>query len=109
MLKSNIEKFQAPQWRNPPFRYLNGGIWPFIGGFYVLALLKSGRKQLAKAELSRLAQANKLGLKTEWEFHEWINAKTGKPAGAVGQSWNAATYIMAYKVVLEGLPVKLTE
>ncbi|MCK5616693.1 hypothetical protein KAR91_83300 [Candidatus Pacearchaeota archaeon] len=107
MLKSNVERFQSEQWRNPPSCYHNGGVWPFIGGFYVLALLKCGQKELAKAELVQLAKANKVGVQGEWEFREWINAKTATPAGAPYQSWNAATYVMAYKAVVDGLPISL--
>ena len=38
-----------PHWRecygtlNVPHQYHNGGIWPFIGGFYVAALVQAGR------------------------------------------------------------------
>jgi glycogen debranching enzyme len=109
MFKSSVEKFQAQEWRNPPFCYHNGGVWPFIGGFYVLAVLKSGTKELALHELEHLACANRLGIETDWEFREWINAKTAKPAGAAYQSWNAATYIMAYKAIKEGLSAPLYE
>jgi glycogen debranching enzyme len=109
MFKSSVEKFQAREWRNPPFCYHNAGVWPFIGGFYVLAVLKSGAKELALHELEHLACANRLGIETEWEFREWINAKTAKPAGAAYQSWNASTYIMAYKAVEEGISDPLYE
>jgi len=107
MLKSNIEKFQSVEWRNPPSCYHNAGVWPFIGGFYILALLKCEQKELAQDELIRLAQANKTGVRGEWQFREWINGKTAAPAGAPYQSWNAGTYIMAYKAIVEGLPILL--
>ncbi len=102
MLKSNIEKFQPPKWRNPPFCFHNAGVWPFIGGFYVLAVLKCNGKELASTELLHLADANRAG-KTEWEFREWLNGKTAKPGGAAYQSWSAGAYLMAYKAVKEGL------
>lgn len=107
MLKSNVERFQAAPWRNPPFSYHNAGVWPFVGGFYVLALAQSGQAELAKTELSRLAEANKLGTQADWEFPEWLNAKTAQPSGAKYQSWNAATYIMAYKAIGEGATSRL--
>ena len=46
-----------PDWRdyygmlNGPHQYHNGGIWPFIGGFYVAALVKAGRPKCARAAL----------------------------------------------------------
>ena len=51
-----------------PHHYLNGGIWPFIGGFYVLALIKLKRFDEAKIELEKLAEMNLKG-----NFPEWVN------------------------------------
>ncbi len=96
-----LDSFKEKFWRSPPFCYHNGGIWPFVGGFYILALAKAGRKKEAKKELEKLAQANKLGRKQEWEFNEWLHGKTGKPGGSSLQSWSAAGYILAYKAVVE--------
>ena len=81
---------------NKPNNYHNGGIWPFIGGFWILALAKAGQNDLAKKELRRLAEINK---KNNWEFNEWFNSKNYKALGMKGQSWNAAMYILAYHVV----------
>ncbi len=81
---------------NKPNNYHNGGIWPFVGGFWILALEKAGQYDLAKKELRRLAEINK---KNNWEFNEWFNSKNYKALGMKGQSWNAAMYILAYHVV----------
>ena len=79
--------------QNQPYQYHNGGIWPFVAGFWILLLLKLGRKNLAKEELERYAGACKLN---NWEFNEWLHGKTGKPMGMAGQSWNAAMFVLAY-------------
>lgn len=81
---------------NKTNNYHNGGIWPFIGSFWIMALLKAGQNDLAKKELLRLAQLNK---KNNWEFNEWFNSKNYKALGMRGQSWNAAMYILSYLVV----------
>ena len=81
---------------NKPNNYHNGGIWPFIGGFWILALVKAGQNDLARKELRRLAEINK---RNNWEFNEWFNSKSYKALGMKGQSWNAAMYILAYHVV----------
>ncbi len=81
---------------NKPGSYHNGGIWPFVGAFWVLALEKGGFGDMAKKELLRLAEINK---KNNWEFNEWFNSKNYKPGGMIGQSWNAAMYILAYNIV----------
>lgn len=78
---------------NQPYGYHNGGIWPYIGSFYVMALKKAGQDKLAAQELKRVAEANKVN---NWEFNEWFHGKKGKPMGMPGQSWNAGTYILAH-------------
>ena len=74
-----------------PNHYLNGGIWPYLGGFYVLALIKMKRFKQAEKELSKLAESN---LKNN-SFPEWIDPKTKKTYGKL-QAWSAGTYIWAY-------------
>lgn len=78
---------------NFPNQYHNGGIWPFIGGFWILMLYKQGKKSLAEKELAKLAIANKIN---SWQFNEWLHGKTGKPMGMAGQSWNAGMFLLAY-------------
>lgn len=96
-----IDLYREEEQRNLSYHYHNSGIWPFVGGFYILALLKDGKKKKAKKELEKLAQANKLGKEKSWEFNEWLHGKTGKPMGAIEQSWSAAGYIIAYKALKE--------
>ncbi|MFA5060952.1 MAG: glycoside hydrolase 100 family protein [Candidatus Pacearchaeota archaeon] len=74
-----------------PFHYLNGGIWPFIGGFYVLALIKMKKFKEAKKELQLLAESNTKNN----PFPEWINPLDKKTHG-VYQAWSAGLYILAY-------------
>lgn len=79
--------------QNMPHQYHNGGIWPFVGGFWVLLLLKLKRKKLAWQELGRFAEANRV---KSWDFNEWLHGKTGEARGMGGQSWNASMFILAY-------------
>jgi len=98
----------SPLWRlymqrhkqNFPFQYHNGGIWPFVGGFWVMLLARLGREQKAWSELGRLAEANQVG---DWQFNEWLHGQTGAPMGMPGQSWNAALYLLAHHVLAERL------
>jgi len=99
---------ESRQWRpymerhgqNLPHRYHNGGVWPMIGGFWVLALSGSGRKAFARRELVRLARANAAG---NWRFTEWFEGERGTSEGMAGQSWNAALFLLAR----EGLDKKI--
>jgi glycogen debranching enzyme len=78
-----------------PGFYLNGGIWPYIGGFYVAALVKARRFEKAEAALGLLARANRLGAHNEWEFNEWINPFTKKASGSSYHAWSAGTFLFA--------------
>lgn len=94
-------KIHSREWRkymeshnqNFPNQYHNGGIWPFVACFWVIALAKAGRKKEARIELEKIAMANK---QNNWQFNEWFHAKTGVPSGMHYQSWNAGMFIVAY-------------
>jgi glycogen debranching enzyme len=78
-----------------PYCYLNGGIWTFIGGFYILALIKQKKFKEAEYHLKKLAEAN---MELDGNFSEWLNGKTGKASDDGGnQAWNAGMYILAYE------------
>ncbi len=81
---------------NLPHQYHNGGIRPFLGGFYVAALVKGGRKVQAEAQLHLLAKAVQKGVHGEWEFNEWHHGVTGRPMGYPLQAWSAGLYVYAY-------------
>jgi glycogen debranching enzyme len=84
---------------NLPEQYHNGGIWPFVGGFYIAALVKTGRITEARHQLKKLAQVNRQGTQSEWEFNEWCHGRTGKPMGYPHQAWSAGMYIFAHHSV----------
>jgi sucrose-6F-phosphate phosphohydrolase len=92
-----------PEWRpyfavnllNLPGHYHNGGIWPHIGGMWVRFVHRLGMRELACRELVRLAELNKAGIRSEWEFNEWAHAGTGRPMGKRFQAWSAAAYLRA--------------
>jgi hypothetical protein len=78
--------------QNLEHRYHNGGIWPFVGGFWVLALAAAGRRREAHRVLLGLARASAVN---DWEFNEWLHGQSGKPEGMAGQTWNAAMFLLA--------------
>ncbi len=85
--------------QNRPHQYHNGGIWPFVGGFWVLVAQHLGLQELARHELARLAEANALG---DWRFTEWLHGRTLVPMGMAGQAWNAATFLLARRALEKG-------
>jgi Alkaline and neutral invertase len=82
---------------NLPYHYHNGGAWPFIGGFYVAALLKAGRHSAAASALQNLAALNQQG-----EFNEWHHGETGSAMGVKDQAWSAGMYLFAFKSLTAG-------
>lgn len=90
---------------NLPHQYHNGGVWPFIGGFLVAALVQAGRQSDAEKHLRRLAVGVRRGRAGEtWEFNEWLHALSGQPMGRPFQAWSAAMYLFAYHAVQRGRP-----
>ena len=88
---------------NKPGDYHNGGIWPFICGFYIAALVAAKRHTLAREKLIALTLCIKLSSTGDvvFGFNEWIKAQTGKPMGQNWQTWSAALYLYAAKCVEE--------
>jgi glycogen debranching enzyme len=83
-------------WRNDAYCYHNGGVWPFVGGFYVMARQKMGYSDASRA-LEDLAIANSMKRNpSEHGFNEWFHGRTFKLSGQDGQSWNAGLYVAAY-------------
>jgi hypothetical protein len=82
---------------NQPGEYHNGGVWPFICGFYISALVAAGRYRLAERKLVALAEMMRLSRKAEVEFgfNEWHRAQDGTAQGEDWQTWSAAMYLYA--------------
>jgi GH15 family glucan-1,4-alpha-glucosidase len=101
---------QDPDWLpryerfNKPGDYHNGGIWPFVCGFYVAALVAARRFPLAEdmllalTDLVRPSRTRKLS----FGFNEWFQAQDGKPKGQDWQTWSAAMYLYAASCVETG-------
>ena len=92
-----------PDWRprdacyNQPGEYHNGGIWPFICGFYIAALVAASRLRLARQKLMALTdlvcQAREADV--AFGFNEWHRAQDGTACGHDWQTWSAAMYLYA--------------
>ncbi len=82
---------------NQPGEYHNGGIWLFICGFYIAALVAAGKYQLAEKKLLALTNIVRPAreAKVKFGFNEWFRAQDGMPQGQDWQSWSAAMYLYA--------------
>ena len=84
--------YMARHHQNRVYQYHNGGCWPMVGGFWVMTLAALGESGKAQSALEELARAN---ARHNWQFNEWFHGLTGEPMGMVGQSWNAAAFLLA--------------
>ncbi len=90
--------------QNYAWQYHNGGIWPFVGGFFVGALAQAGLRAEALHAFAKLAKANAV---SGWGFVEWLHGRTLEPRGMRGQSWNAATFLLARHALASSTPMLL--
>jgi hypothetical protein len=102
-------KPEDPDWHaryalyNNPGEYHNGGIWPFICGLYVAALVAAKRYKLAENKLMALTRLIRTSNNRDIDFgfNEWLKAQDGKAMGQNWQTWSAALYLYAAKCVEE--------
>ena len=98
---------EDPDWRpryerfNAPGEYHNGGVWPFVCGFYVAALVAVGHHRLAYDKLAALTELVRRGCDPSlpYGFNEWFCALDGVARGQDWQSWSAAMYLYAATAV----------
>ncbi|MFT4312529.1 MAG: amylo-alpha-1,6-glucosidase [Candidatus Woesearchaeota archaeon] len=88
--------------KEQPYVYHNGGSWPFITGFWIYALAKSKKKQLAKRKLKEFAHILE---NQQWLFNEYFHGMTQEPLGRNNQAWSAAGYIIAYHSIFHNYNV----
>jgi hypothetical protein len=94
---------EDPDWRpryeqyNKPGEYHNGGIWPFVCGFYIVAAIAAGLPRLAEKVFGTLTNVVQFSRdkNLRFGFNEWIRAQDGIPMGQDWQTWSAAMYLYA--------------
>ena len=92
-----------PDWRpryekyNMPGEYHNGGVWPFVCGFYVAAAVAAGMPAVASERLEALTELVRPAREhnVDFGFNEWFRAQDGSPQGQDWQTWSAAMYLYA--------------
>jgi hypothetical protein len=89
---------------NLPGDYHNGGVWPFVCGFYIAALVAAGRHRLAGEKLRALAERLRSAQNPQlaYGFNEWHKAQTGLPSGQDWQTWSASMFLYAAACVEQG-------
>ncbi|MBW3468123.1 glycoside hydrolase 100 family protein [Arthrospiribacter ruber] len=95
LLKNNYRY----EFRNRPFEFHNGGIWPMVNGFWGLATYLYKGKAEAEFICNNIAELNKLN---KWEFNECFNGKTYQPCGVPQCTWSAAGQVLLSNTIQKG-------
>lgn len=86
--------------RNQPYEYQNGGLWPLITGLYVADLAARGRADQAVRLLDAVDAANALPCDGDaWSFPEYLDGQTLQPEGAHPQGWSAAAAVIGHHAI----------
>jgi hypothetical protein len=84
--------------KNRPYEYHNGGLWPMIAGFYAADLARRNKTDTALVYLEAVHTANASEMEGEaWGFPEYINGKDFSAGGTRRQGWSAAGAIIAHR------------
>ncbi|MCG6973156.1 MAG: hypothetical protein LJE66_08430 [Desulfobacterales bacterium] len=86
--------------KNRPYEYHNGGLWPMITGFYVADLSRRGLMDAAREYLIGIHRANRMDMEGEaWGFPEYVHGKEHTPGGTRHQGWSAAAAVIGHNVL----------
>ena len=83
--------------KNEPYEYHNGGLWPMVTGFYAAGLALRGKTESAEAYCRGIHRANDPNrAENEGEgFPEFLHGKTFSPGGTRSMAWSAAAAIIS--------------
>jgi hypothetical protein len=94
--------------KNQPYEYQNGGLWPMITGFYVADLAQRGHEEAARRFLASVHRANASEVDGQpCSFPEFLHGRELRPGGNTLMGWNAAAAILGQHA-LDGRPVLLS-
>ncbi|HET8843362.1 MAG TPA: glycoside hydrolase 100 family protein [Ktedonobacteraceae bacterium] len=92
------------QFKNRPYTYHNGGLWPMLTGLYAVGLTRYGSLPRVWHLLSALTTANAQGRDGSiWDFAEYHHGQTYEPMGTRHTAWSAAATILAHQALMQGL------
>ena len=89
-----LGRYHLHGFRNRPFEYHNGGIWPVWLGWLALALARHGRD----LDLARLQAAlgARLDAPVRYDFEEFLHGRTGAPGGMARMAYSATGVLLLH-------------
>ncbi len=101
----DLQTMFSYSFKNKPYEFHNGGLWPMITGFYVVDLVKRGKHEEAKTFFNGIHIANSKEMnESSWSFPEYLHGKTYTAEGTQYQGWSAAAAIIGQQA-LNGHPI----
>lgn len=86
--------------KNAPFEYQNGGLWPLVTGFYAASLAKRGKCELARRYRDGIHAANRMDRNgRSWTFSEYLHGKQHAPEGTDRMGWSAGAAVIAEQYI----------
>ncbi|MFP5039602.1 glycoside hydrolase 100 family protein [Parasediminibacterium sp. JCM 36343] len=82
----------AYTFRNNPYEFHNGGLWPVWNGWMALALAGTEKKEMATSLTAAIHKANNA---SDSHFNECLQGLTNAPCGIPQCAWSAAGAIIA--------------
>lgn len=84
--------------KNAPYEYHNGGLWPLVTGLYAADLARRGKIDSAESHLQAVHNANCLEMDGQpWAFPEYVHGKKLTPGGTSHMGWSAAAAVIAHQ------------
>jgi hypothetical protein len=88
--------------KNKPYEYHNGGLWPLLTGFYAADLARRGLGDRAVHFARALHRGNALEMDGEdWSFPEYVHGQKLTASGVRHQGWSAAAAVIAENAIAE--------
>jgi glycogen debranching enzyme len=91
-LKTNF----AFRFRNLPYEFQNGGLWPVWNGFMAAGLAAGGHVATTKKFVQLIHQSNSMD---NWDFNECHHGRANTPTGMRRCTWSAAGAVIGEKSV----------
>lgn len=86
--------------KNAPYEFHNGGLWPLVTAFYVASLARRGETDLARRYADGIHAANRLDVDVEpWSFPEFVHGKEHTAGGTHPMGWSAAAAVIAEQTI----------
>ncbi|RZS97567.1 glycoside hydrolase 100 family protein [Cecembia calidifontis] len=85
--------------RNKPYEFHNGGVWPMVNGFWGLAMYFSKGKTEGEGILELIIGLNR---RNDWEFNECFHGRSYEPCGVPYCTWSAAGQLLLEHTISKG-------